>query len=225
MIKIQIQFFGGRGADSGISFDIPSSTPRSNYTPVDLAPDLKAALGNKKDPFSVGDALSLSNPNFSSPGYSDNCTRCVVAYELRRRGYDVTALPTYGGDKWQDVSINGIAFADRWKGAFRRSRTDRVGSGSASKTLDNIKQHMQKYGSGSRAVINIHYADTDINHVFNVENAGGRILFLDAQSGQRYNQKSMLNLLRRTSGQNTSLTRTDNLRISNRARDFIKTQK
>lgn len=225
MFKIQIQFFGGRGSESGITFGVPSPTFGTNYTYVDLAPDLKTALGTRKDPFSVSDALSLVNPNFSTPGYSDNCTRCVVAYELLRRGYNVTSLPTYGGDKWQDVSIHGIVSADRWKGAFRGARSDFVGSGSATKTIDNIKQRMQKYGSGSRAVVNIHYSDTEINHVFNVENVGGRIYFLDAQSGQRYNQASMRNLLRQTSGTSTTLTRTDNLRISNRAREFVKSRK
>lgn len=225
MFKVLLQFFGGRGAESGISSVIPSHTLGAYFTPVDLAPDLKSALGSKKDPFSLSDALSLTNPNYPSPGYSDNCTRCVVAYELRRRGYDVTALPTYGGDKWMDVSINNVAAADRWKGAFRGSRTERVGSGSAAKTIDNIKQHMKMYGSGSRAVVNIRYADTEINHVFNVENVNGRILFLDAQSGQRYSQASMRNLLRQTSGMTTTLTRTDNLRISNRAREFVKTRK
>ena len=37
-----------------------------------------------------------ANPNFHlgrASGYWDNCQTCVVAYELRRRGYDVSALP------------------------------------------------------------------------------------------------------------------------------------
>lgn len=206
---------GGRGSSSGFS--------SSNFVTFELAPDLKTALGSKGAPYSIHDSYSYTNPGYGvSLGFSENCTRCVVAYELRRRGYDVTALPSYSGDKWQDVSINDISSADRWKGAFKKAKTVFVGSGSVSGAVDNIKKQMRQYGSGSRAVINIPCAGKDINHVFNVENVNGRIHFIDAQSGQRYTRADMIDLFRSSTSKDVSLTRTDNLKISNRALYFVK---
>ena len=41
------------------------------------------------------DDLKMTNPkyNINSPEYRQNCQRCVCAYEMRRRGFDVTAKP------------------------------------------------------------------------------------------------------------------------------------
>ena len=40
------------------------------------------------------DAVMGTNPMFGEgPEYQNNCQRCVVAYEMRRRGYAVTAMP------------------------------------------------------------------------------------------------------------------------------------
>ncbi|MBP5449435.1 MAG: hypothetical protein J6Y01_04880, partial [Spirochaetales bacterium] len=39
--------------------------------------------------------LKAVNPNWKKlDGYDDNCQRCVPTYVLRRRGFDVEALPT-----------------------------------------------------------------------------------------------------------------------------------
>ena len=41
------------------------------------------------------------NPNYvegEKIGYNDNCQSCVVAYEMRRRGYDVEAMMRIKGD-------------------------------------------------------------------------------------------------------------------------------
>lgn len=56
---------------------------------------------------------------------------------------------------------------------------------------------------------------------FSVENVGGRVQYVDAQTGQRYNQASMRNLFKITKNTDTTLTRTDNLRISERSKEFV----
>lgn len=44
--------------------------------------------------FSIEDSLKGANPKYArGTQYGVNCQRCVQAYELRRRGYDVEALP------------------------------------------------------------------------------------------------------------------------------------
>ena len=56
-------------------------------------------LGRVRFPESMEEALSKINPNGHDEvndanfAWSGNCTHCVPAYELRKRGYDVSALP------------------------------------------------------------------------------------------------------------------------------------
>ena len=48
-----------------------------------------------------------------------NCQRCVIAHEMRMRGFDVVARPSYGAD---DTLRN----AGKWLGAFDYSPSDFV---------------------------------------------------------------------------------------------------
>lgn len=55
--------------------------------------------------------LSVINPNYNFiAGYDDNCVNCVIAYDLRQRGYDVIAKTHYECDVrrkpkelWKDI--------------------------------------------------------------------------------------------------------------------------
>lgn len=216
---------------SGLSFSIPSGaggTGPSDALIEQLPETLKDAIGEKKKPMSVTKAFEGANPYWSRAyaAYSENCQRCVVAYELRRRGYDVIAQPTYDGDKWpQNLSINGQALG-RWRGAFRHAKTDAVGAAgnnaqAEAKVLSNINDQMHAYGDGSRAIIRIGYRGSNVGHVFNVENHNGRITFVDAQTGMRYINADMRNMMRVVDTRSVTLTRTDNLRISARAKEFV----
>lgn len=55
------------------------------------------------------------NPNYKKGGsYAKNCQTCVVAYELRRRGFDVEALNNYKGSMSEVLSYNtSLAWVDR----------------------------------------------------------------------------------------------------------------
>lgn len=51
-------------------------------------------LGGQSTPMNITDALKGANPNYASgTQYGVNCQRCVQTDELKRRGYDVEALP------------------------------------------------------------------------------------------------------------------------------------
>jgi hypothetical protein len=52
--------------------------------------------------------LAAVNPNLGTgkPEYALNCGDCIVAYEMRRRGFDVEAMPR----KWMHIN--------EWKGLF-----------------------------------------------------------------------------------------------------------
>ncbi len=56
---------------------------------------VEKALGIRKgQPIDYREAAEKANPNFQTDTeYQINCQRCVPVYELRRRGYPVTAMP------------------------------------------------------------------------------------------------------------------------------------
>lgn len=188
-----------------------------------VVPDtLKEAIGTKGEPNSIADSVVETNPhwNTSYREFSENCQRCVVAYELNRRGYDVTALPTYNGDTLPYVAHYNAAsktFEGRWKGAFRDAKTVNVGSKTENGAISNIESRMKSYGPGSRAVVQIFYKSGG-GHVFNVENQAGRIVYVEAQAGKIKNIKRTMSSVMTES---VNLVRTDNLRLSERAKNFV----
>lgn len=215
----------------GRKFSIPSSNGDNysrNALMAQLPETLKDALGAKGKPLGILKAMKDANP-FYSEAYSDfseNCQRCIVAYELRRRGYDVTAQPTYANDPWpQNLNVNGNNYG-RWRGAFQHAKTDQIGvkgnkAAAEAKVLDKMRNQMLNYGEGSRAVVRIGYRGSNIGHVFSAEVNKGVVYYVDAQTGSRYSSKDMKNLMHVVDTSSVTVTRTDNLRISNRAKEFV----
>lgn len=194
---------------------------QKNALGVGVPGTLREAVGTKGKPLSIRQSYEKANPYFSKEyaEYSSNCQRCVVANEFRRRGYDVMALPTYKGDKKprvafsaKDGTVNG-----HWMGAFKGAKAEYVGNRSSEKVVGNIKSKMRSYGRGSRGVVQVFWKNGG-GHVFNVENVGGKIKAFDAQTGKSV---SLSDYIGKASGSSVNLIRTDNLRISNRAREFV----
>lgn len=195
-----------------------------NYLPFDT---LREALGEKGKVMMPYKAMKYANPYYSQDfgEYSQNCQRCVVAYELRRRGYDVIALPTWEGDDMGFPYPTAKPSTDngRWQMAFRKAKSVRVGingdnDAAVNVVQTNIEKKMKKYGNGSRAVISVTWKGGTDGHVFNVENEHGKIIYRDAQSGRTVNIKGTLATAQT---RNVNLVRTDNLRISDRAKLLV----
>lgn len=187
-----------------------------------ITDSLKEAIGEKGAPNSIAESVVSVNPYYSNNyrEFSENCQRCVVAYELNRRGYNVTALPTYKGDTLPHIAHydpKSNTFEGRWKGAFKGAKTINVGAKSESKTIANIESKMKSYGDGSRGVVQIFYKSGG-GHVFNVENQRGRIVYVEAQTGNIKNISKTMSSVVTT---DVNLIRTDNLRLSDRARNFV----
>lgn len=185
---------------------------------------LRDTLGTRQKAFSVGDATTEANPNYSLrySAFSENCQRCVVAYELRRRGYDVTALPTYQGDKLpQLVTKSGDRMMARWMGAFQGTKPINISAKTGDKVISNIEQKMTNFGNGSRGVVQILYQGGG-GHVFNVENVGGKITYIEAQTGKI---KDITKTMPYVKPESVRLIRTDKLKISDRAKNFVTKRK
>ena len=184
-------------------------------------PTLKSALGTKSAAKSMDDATMNSNPYYDGRyrEFSENCQRAVIAYEARRRGYDVTAQPTFEGDilpTTAHIGPNGERNA-RWMGAFQGARPINVGKSTAKATQKAVEDQMKQYGNGSRAILQVAWKGTG-GHVINVENRNGRIYYNDAQVHGRYNGSALFNAIKTGA---TNLVRVDNLKFSERAKKSV----
>ncbi len=219
---------GGRGSGSGgggqkMAFSNSKWSGGAGFVNHDT---LKEALGTRGKEKSIGDATIGSNPNYNGDykEFSENCQRVVVAYEARRRGYDVTAQATYKGDKLNQIAYNDNARGisrGRWMGAFQNAKPVNVSSNNGQGVLNNIDQQMKNYGEGARGVVQIFYKGGG-GHVFNVERKNGKTQYIEAQAGRIKDMNRVINHVR---PDRVALVRTDNLKFSDRAKNFVTTRK
>ena len=133
--------------------------------------------------------LAATNPNHrKGTEWQINCQRCVAAYELRRRGYDVTAKPRPMLGKTKpdpsDTLPNRLD-PNGWPSMFEGATLESCASGSGPGTRRKIEALMASYGDGARAIIRIQYQRKygGYGHVFIAEQRDGRTAFVDPQTG------------------------------------------
>ena len=171
------------------------------------------ALGPKTNSYnqdSLEDIMEVtewSNPNYGKAGYDTNCQRCVVAFELNMRGYNVAALPHIGNS---DTYTNDSG----WTKFFGKNVDSMVSvsSTSVSGQKNKILKQMGDWGEHSRAVLRVTWKGKDYGHVINVINSNSGVSAWDAQTGRRV---SLDNILSRSSLKKTKLLRTDDANLNN----------
>ena len=173
----------------------------------------KIALGQKTNSYnqdSLEDVMEVtewSNPNYGKSGYDTNCQRCVVAFEVNMRGYNVAALPNSGNS---DI----YPHSDNWTKFFGKDINSMVSvsSTSVSSQKNKILNQMGAWGGHSRAVLEVKWKGKDYGHVINIINTKSGVSAWDAQTGRRV---SLDNILSRSSLKNTKLLRTDDANLNN----------
>jgi len=114
--------------------------------------------------------LKDCNPNYNKGReYQENCQRCVPAYEMRNRGFDVEAKPAPDSDR-DHLPYHPY---DVWKSPQVINTT---GSG-----MDDIKIKMAEWGDGSRAQVTVQWNNGRSGHTFSAEQIDGRTAFIDPQ--------------------------------------------
>ena len=128
----------------------------------------------RQEHFSTSDEnVKATNPNYKlGKAFQINCQKCVPAYEMRMRGYDVMARPTF--------DVNNDGFAKLWDKIFDGAKLEDgfIGTGKA-----EVIKRLEKWGDGSRGEIYVEW-EAGGAHVFVVENRNGVIHFLDPQTGE-----------------------------------------
>lgn len=116
--------------------------------------------------------LAKTNPQWKSgeAKWTKNCQHCVPAYEMRRRGYDVEALPAKALDRltrypfevWENPNV--IHCKDNGYG--------------------QIQDLMLQWGDGARCQIVVCWARSLEGHTFVAEQINGQTRFYDPQTGE-----------------------------------------
>ena len=117
--------------------------------------------------------------------YHTNCQRCVVAYVLRRQGYDVVALPWAGKDDAVFQAYNHLYSTGTnpdWVVADQEMVS--VGSRNKKKALANLDAELERYGEGAQAFVVFLKKGSTWGHTFIAERQNGRTVFVDPQTGK-----------------------------------------
>lgn len=151
---------------------------KKKYLKATTTPDNKWGFNKIEGNHDIKDDSIATNPNYSrSQEYKINCQRCVPAYEMRRRGYDVEALPR--------ITSGVDATAKQWENIFKDANWDKsVASNRYKTTMQRITDRMIEYGDGARAEIYVVWKGGSAAHVFVAENINGTVRFIDPQTGE-----------------------------------------
>ena len=150
---------------------------------------------------SIQESAERVNPN----NYEYNCQRCVVAYEMRRRGFDVTAQNTPS-----NLLSDTIGLYD-FKNVFKNSKwIECNGNG-----YEEICHYLDNADIGTR--IHISYKSKKSFHLFIAEKTENGIIFADPQTGD----SEVSNYFNRGISGNTEFARVDNLDVSELVKQCI----
>lgn len=152
---------GGRGGSSGL---------QRNQGP--------AYLGKQGKPKTMAEAMAGTNPHFSEgKEWRKNCQRCIYAYEMQRRGYEVEAKPRiFDGTDTLPYMYDQNGWTKVMEGATLVDMPSR-------NTVNEMLDQMYKWGDGARAVVRVAWKGRRSGHVFIAEQEGMGTVFVDPQTG------------------------------------------
>jgi hypothetical protein len=122
---------------------------------------------------SIQDDLAAVNLGYGLNSPADrqrNCGSCVVAYELRRRGFDVVANPRLN-----------IAVSE-WSEMFEDFIPQKFTGGDKHCLVEELIREISKWGAGARGTIYGAWDGWCDAHVFSVEVHGDKVMFVDSQN-------------------------------------------
>ena len=150
--------------------------------------DKNSGLHLKEKPTSKEYDLKHVNPSYSTPdnGGKANCYACSVAYDMRRRGFEVTATEDRNGANVSTVT-SMYKNADPISVIADDPSYIPIKNGCYNNTglTDAVNRQMRTEPEGSRGIAMLVWAGSQGGHVVNYEIENGKANIYDAQSGQK----------------------------------------
>lgn len=162
-----------------------------------------------------GEEQKIVNPD----GLYYNCQRCVVAEEMRFRGYDVKVTPG---------ELDKLAYAPALKSCFPDAEIKSFDSSNSKEYNESTQAQMLEWGDGARAICS--YVGADNAHVFTLVNEGGIIKHIDSQNGSIYTDQDYIRDIGMPylgipfKAMNVELIRTDNATPSIRVKEYCESR-
>lgn len=140
-----------------------------------------------KGKISLSKALSGTNPNYIKGvrnEYSTNCQRCVPTYEMRRRGYNVEALPNSGD------GLGRLSMIVKMWGLNKNDKhyiSPKLLVGGANKTVDYNQEYADWFKfiddmpNGARVQVGWIWKGSRTGHTIMAEKKAGKLVFIDPQ--------------------------------------------
>lgn len=133
--------------------------------------DIDFGFSKNEGEHSIQDDLKAVNPNRDKDEeHQTNCVNCAATYELRRRGYDVEALPSNGRSDFNNM-FDG----------FTPIELSSIDKDETSARVEMLTQ-IQSWGDGARGTIRGDWDGEDFGHRFSIEVADKDVMFLDSQN-------------------------------------------
>ena len=166
------------GELGNVSPELTSSADGLEYFRSETMKERAAEIGAKRaEEFEreLPEELEACNPNYElGECWQINCQRCVPTYEMRMRGYDVTANKCE--EYFDYLAINPF---DVW---VDPEVIQCEGNG-----LEQIKAQMAEWGDGARAQIVVSWEGTGSGgHTFVAEQVDGETRFFDPQTHETH---------------------------------------
>lgn len=143
-------------------------------------------LPDKKN-ISQSKALRGTNPNYKNgvhDKYSVNCQRCVPTYEMRRRGYDVEALPNTDNslsDLKSIIRMWGIKKRDECFLSYKYLKKTPGKKADYTQEYKDWLKYLNDMPDGARVQIGWLWGDQHAGHTIMAEKVAGSLKFIDPQ--------------------------------------------
>ena len=174
----QVEFNNTQGMTPNVPL-VPQAKHATNTPQKAVQADpIENAIGvTQGSPMTIEEARKGANPNFNLDVQNQvNCQRCVQAYELRRRGYNVEAMP-----KPKDAKQNRVSWGSECFNGFGASKGDAIRAYTINQTEAMVKKELANAPDGTRYSIYIKWKSARSAHVFVAEKVGGVVKYLDPQ--------------------------------------------
>ena len=173
----------------------------------EMLPNLKRKTGV----MTPKDDMAACNRQYSKGGvYKNNCISCALAYDMRRRGYDVEAMPI---DTTSVVNGSLPVQLGFYKGekleVFEVPSDDEA-------AMKQFSDRILKYGDGSRGLLRIRWKNGD-GHAAIWEVSGDAVVIRDPQNNTIVD---LSDYLRRA--KTFYYFRTDNLKLTDKVTEFVR---